>query len=151
VTQKVEIYTDGACQGNPGPGGWGVILRYKGVEKELSGYDSATTNNRMELQAAIEGLASLKRSMKADVFTDSQYLRNGITKWLFQWKKNNWRLSNNKPVKNKDLWEKLESLIEIHQVEWHWVRGHAGHPENERADILARQAITDVLKPPQQT
>lgn len=151
MTQKVEIYTDGACQGNPGPGGWGVILRYKGVEKELSGYDSATTNNRMELQAAIEGLASLKRSMKADVFTDSQYLRNGITKWLFQWKKNNWRLSNNKPVKNKDLWEKLESLIEIHQVEWHWVRGHAGHPENERADILARQAITDVLKPPQQT
>lgn len=151
MTQKVEIYTDGACQGNPGPGGWGVILRYKGVEKELSGYDPATTNNRMELQAAIEGLASLKRAMKADVFTDSQYLRDGITKWLFQWKKNNWRLSNNKPVKNKDLWEKLESLIETHHVEWHWVRGHAGHPENERADTLARQAITDVLKSPQQT
>lgn len=151
MTQKVEIYTDGACQGNPGPGGWGVILRYKGVEKELSGYDPATTNNRMELQAAIEGLASLKRAMKADVFTDSQYLRDGITKWLFQWKKNNWRLSNNKPVKNKDLWEKLESLIETHHVEWHWVRGHAGHPENERADALARQAITDVLKSPQQT
>lgn len=151
MTQKVEIYTDGACQGNPGPGGWGVILRYKGVEKELSGYDPATTNNRMELQAAIEGLTSLKRAMKADVFTDSQYLRDGITKWLFQWKKNNWRLSNNKPVKNKDLWEKLESLIETHHVEWHWVRGHAGHPENERADALARQAITDVLKPPQQT
>jgi ribonuclease HI len=151
VTQKVEIYTDGACQGNPGPGGWGVILRYKGVEKELSGYDPATTNNRMELQAAIEALNSLKRSMKADVFTDSQYLRDGITKWLFQWKKNNWRLSNNKPVKNKDLWEKLESLIETHHVEWHWVRGHAGHPENERADALARQAITDALRFPQQT
>ena len=151
MTQKVEIYTDGACQGNPGPGGWGAILRYKGVEKELSGYDPATTNNRMELQAAIEGLTSLKRSMKADVFTDSQYLRDGITKWLFQWKKNNWRLSNNKPVKNKDLWEKLESLIETHHVEWHWVRGHAGHPENERADALARQAIIDALKFPQQT
>lgn len=151
MSQKVEIYTDGACQGNPGPGGWGVILRYKGVEKELSGYDPATTNNRMELQAAIEGLSSLKRSVKADVFTDSQYLRDGITKWLFQWKKNNWRLSNNKPVKNKDLWEKLEILIETHHVAWHWVRGHAGHPENERADALARQAITDALKVRQQT
>ena len=146
MTQRVEIYTDGACQGNPGPGGWGTILRYNGVEKELSGYAPATTNNRMELQAAIEGLASLKRSMKADVYTDSQYLRDGITKWLFQWKKNNWRLSNNKPVKNKDLWEKLENLIETHDVEWHWVRGHSGHLENERADALARQAIIDALK-----
>ena len=145
MTHRVEIYTDGACQGNPGPGGWGAILRYKGVEKELSGFDSATTNNRMELQAAIEGLSSLKRSMKADVFTDSQYLRDGITKWLFQWKKNNWRLSNNKPVKNQDLWEILAQLIQTQDVTWHWVRGHSGHPENERADALARQAIKNSL------
>lgn len=146
MTEKVEIYTDGACQGNPGPGGWGVILRYKGVEKELSGYHPATTNNRMELQAAIEGMKALKRSVKADLYTDSQYLRDGITKWLLQWKKNNWRLSNKKPVKNQDLWEQLEALIQTHQVEWHWVRGHAGHPENERADALARQAIKEGLK-----
>lgn len=141
MTEKVEIYTDGACQGNPGPGGWGVILRYKGVEKELSGYDPATTNNRMELQAAIEGIKTLKRSVKVDLYTDSQYLRDGITKWLFQWKKNNWRLSNKSPVKNKDLWEELDILVQNHHITWHWVRGHAGHPENERADELARQAI----------
>lgn len=141
MVEKVEIYTDGACQGNPGPGGWGVILRYKGVEKELSGSNPATTNNRMELQAAIEGLKSLKRPLKIDLYTDSQYLRDGITKWMFQWKKNNWRLSNNKPVKNKDLWEALDALVKTQDVSWHWVRGHAGHPENERADALAREAL----------
>lgn len=146
MAEKVEIYTDGACQGNPGPGGWGVILRYKGKEKELSGFDPDTTNNRMELQAAIEGLKAIKWSMEVDLFTDSQYLRDGITKWLFQWKKNNWRLSNKKPVKNQDLWEQLEALAQIHHAKWHWVRGHVGHPENERADALARQAIKDALQ-----
>lgn len=143
MTEKVEIYTDGACQGNPGPGGWGVILRYKGVEKELSGYVPATTNNRMELQAAIEGLKVLKRAVHADLYTDSQYLRDGITKWLPQWKQKGWSLSTKKPVKNKDLWEELDVLAQQHTVAWHWVRGHAGHPENERADELARQAIKD--------
>ncbi len=143
MIEKVEIYTDGACQGNPGPGGWGALLRYKDTEKEIAGFSSATTNNRMELQAAIEGLKSLKRPMKVAIFTDSQYLRDGITKWMFQWKKNNWRLSNNKPVKNQDLWETLDALVKNQDVSWHWVRGHSGHPENERADALARQAILD--------
>jgi ribonuclease HI len=145
MTERVEIYTDGACQGNPGPGGWGVLLRYKGVEKELSGYVPETTNNRMELQAAIEGIKILKRSLIIDLYTDSQYLRNGIMKWRFQWKKNNWRLSNNKPVKNKDLWEELDALVGTHKIEWHWVKGHSGHPENERADVLATSAIEKAL------
>lgn len=145
MTEKVEIYTDGACQGNPGPGGWGALLRYKDTEKEIAGFSPSTTNNRMELQAAIEGLKSLKRPMKVDIYTDSQYLRDGITKWMFQWKKNNWRLSNNKPVKNQDLWEALDELVKTQNVAWHWVRGHSGHPENERADALARQAIQDGL------
>lgn len=143
MEEKVEIFTDGACQGNPGPGGWGVILRYKGVERELSGFSPETTNNRMELKAAIEGVKALKRSVKADLYTDSQYLRDGITKWLFQWKKNNWRLSNKSVVKNRDLWEELYNLVQSHHISWHWVRGHAGHPENERADTLARQAIKE--------
>ncbi len=143
MEEKVEIFTDGACQGNPGPGGWGVILRYKGVERELSGFSPETTNNRMELKAAIEGVKALKRSVKADLYTDSQYLRDGITKWLFQWKKNNWRLSNKSVVKNRDLWEELDNLVQSHHISWHWVRGHAGHPENERADTLARQAIKE--------
>lgn len=146
MAKRVEIYTDGACQGNPGPGGWGALLRYNGVEKELSGFESNTTNNRMELLAAIEALKALKFSSEVDLFTDSQYLRDGITKWLHQWKKNDWRLSNKKPVKNKDLWEALEVLSHKHQVEWHWVRGHVGHPENERADSLARSAIIKALK-----
>jgi len=141
MAEKVEIYTDGACQGNPGPGGWGTILRYKGVEKELSGYAPATTNNRMELQAAIEGLKALKRASRVDLYTDSQYLRNGITEWLPQWKQKNWRLSSKKPVKNQDLWEELDTLSQGHTIRWHWVRGHQGHPENERADALARDAI----------
>lgn len=143
MLHKVEIYTDGACQGNPGPGGWGVILRYKGVEKELAGYSPATTNNRMELQAAIEGLKALKRSMEVALYTDSQYLRDGITKWLPQWKSKGWRLSTKKPVKNQDLWEELDLLSQKHTIDWHWVRGHSGHPENERADELARQAILE--------
>ena len=148
MDEKVEIYTDGACSGNPGPGGWGVVLRYKDREKELAGFSLETTNNRMELQAAIEGLKSLKRSMNVDLFTDSQYLRDGITKWLFQWKRNGWRLANKKPVKNQDLWEDLHALVQDHHINWHWVKGHAGHPENERADALARQAIKDGLKTP---
>ena|SRR3990167_5922964 len=141
MSEKVEIYTDGACQGNPGPGGWGVILRYKGVEKELSGYAKATTNNRMELQAAIEGLKSLTKPVTIDLYTDSQYLRDGITKWLPDWKKRGWLSSTKKPVKNKDLWEEIDALSQQHTVSWHWVRGHNGHPENERADVLARNAI----------
>ncbi len=143
MSQKVEIYTDGACQGNPGPGGWGAILRYKGVDKEISGYNPATTNNRMELQAAIEGLKALIRPMEVDLYTDSQYLRDGITKWLPQWKQKGWRLSTKKPVKNKDLWEELDLLSQQHTIGWHWVRGHSGHIENERADELARQAIQE--------
>lgn len=146
MIEEVEIFTDGACQGNPGPGGWGVILRYKGAERELSGFAPETTNNRMELKAAIEGIKALKRSVKANLYTDSQYLRDGITKWLFQWKKNNWRLSNKLIVKNKDLWEELDSLVQSHEISWHWVRGHSGHPENERADTLARQAIIDAQR-----
>ncbi|MBL8676245.1 MAG: ribonuclease HI [Alphaproteobacteria bacterium] len=146
MTQKVEIYTDGACSGNPGPGGWGVVLRYKNKEKELSGFEAMTTNNRMELRAAIEGIKALTRSVEIEVYTDSQYLRDGITKWLFQWKKNNWHLSNKSPVKNQDLWEELDALAQNHDVSWHWVRGHSGHPENERADALARQAIEEALK-----
>jgi len=146
MTERVEIYTDGACSGNPGPGGWGVILRFNDVEKELSGFDPTTTNNRMELKAAIEGIKALKRSVKVDLYSDSQYLRDGITKWVSKWKQNNWRLSNKKPVKNQDLWEELEAQIQTHTVNWHWVKGHAGHPENERADALAREAIKDALK-----
>lgn len=144
MTEIVEIYTDGACQGNPGPGGWGAILRYKNTEKELSGYDPATTNNRMELQAAIEGLKALTRPMTVELYTDSQYLRDGVTKWLPQWKAKDWRLSSKKPVKNKDLWEEIDKLCDYHQVSWHWVRGHQGHPENERADALARGAIVRI-------
>lgn len=141
MSDKVEIYTDGACQGNPGPGGWGAILRYKGVEKEISGYSEATTNNRMELQAAIESLKTLTKPVIIDLYTDSQYLRDGITKWLPDWKKRGWLSSTKKPVKNKDLWEEIDALSQQHTVSWHWVRGHNGHPENERADALARNAI----------
>jgi len=146
MTQKVEIFTDGACKGNPGPGGWGVILRYQNIEKELSGFEPMTTNNRMELRAAIEGIKALKRSVKIDIYTDSQYLRYGITKWLVQWKAKNWRLSNRDPVKNQDLWEELDALTQNHNISWHWVRGHTGHIENERADALARYAIKKALK-----
>jgi ribonuclease HI len=138
---EVEIFTDGACSGNPGPGGWGVILRYRGVEKELSGFEPATTNNRMELMAAIAGLEALKRPCHVRLYSDSQYLRDGITKWIHSWKQRGWRTADKKPVKNVDLWQRLEAAAQHHQVDWVWVRGHAGHPENERADALARAVI----------
>ncbi len=137
----VEIFTDGACSGNPGPGGWGAILRYGEIEKELSGGDPATTNNRMELMAAIAALEALKRPCRVRVYTDSQYVRDGITRWLHSWKARNWRTADKKPVKNVDLWQRLDRAAAPHDVEWLWVRGHAGHPENERADLLARAAI----------
>lgn len=137
----VIIYTDGACQGNPGPGGWGALLRYGRHEKELSGSDPDTTNNRMELLAAVEALRTLKRPCQVDFYTDSEYLKRGITEWLAGWKARGWRTSGKKPVKNQDLWRSLEEAIQSHQVDWHWVRGHAGQRENERVDQLARQAI----------
>ncbi len=137
----VDIYTDGACSGNPGPGGWGVILRYDGVEKELSGGAAETTNNRMELMAAIEALETLKRPVKARLHTDSTYVKDGITKWIHRWKAKGWKTANRKPVKNVDLWQRLEQALARHEVEWHWVRGHSGHPENERADELAREGM----------
>ena len=137
----MEIFTDGACRGNPGPGGWGVILRYGAVEKELSGGDPATTNNRMEMTAAIMALEALKRPCRVRLYTDSQYLRDGIMQWLAGWKARNWRTADKKPVKNVDLWQRLDAAAAPHQVEWVWVRGHAGHPENERADALARAAV----------
>jgi ribonuclease HI len=137
----VEIFTDGACSGNPGPGGWGAILRYGEVERELSGGDPATTNNRMELMAAIAALEALKRGCRVRLYTDSQYVRDGITRWVHAWKARNWRTADKKAVKNVDLWQRLEQAADAHDVEWIWVRGHAGHPENERADLLARSAI----------
>ncbi|MCZ6886389.1 MAG: ribonuclease HI [Alphaproteobacteria bacterium] len=140
-TGIVEIFTDGACSGNPGPGGWGAILRWNGTEKELSGGEAETTNNRMEMMAAIEALESLKRPVKARLHTDSQYLKGGITQWINNWKRNGWKTAAKKPVKNVDLWRRLEQAAAAHDVEWHWVRGHMGHPENERADELARNAI----------
>ena len=144
----VEIYSDGACRGNPGPGGWGALLRMKGgaqaVEKELYGGEAATTNNRMELTAVIRALAALKRPSRVKVYTDSQYVMKGISEWIESWKKRDWRTADKKPVKNVDLWKQLEEQAERHKVEWHWVRGHAGHPENERADRLASKGIADV-------
>ncbi len=136
----VEIFTDGACLGNPGPGGWAALLRYGGAEKEISGGAPDTTNNRMELSAAIHALAALKRPTEARVYTDSRYLRDGVGAWLPRWKANGWRTAARKPVRNQDLWQELDSALRRHTVEWVWVRGHAGHPENERADRLARAA-----------
>ncbi|MAH05072.1 MAG: ribonuclease HI [Alphaproteobacteria bacterium] len=138
---RVEIYTDGACSGNPGPGGWGAVLRYGDKEKEISGAEAETTNNRMELTAAIKALESLKRRCDVDLYTDSTYVRDGITKWMDGWKAKNWKTANRKPVKNKDLWEELDAAVSKHNVAFHWVKGHAGHPENERADALAVAAI----------
>ena len=140
----VELFTDGACSGNPGPGGWGAILRWRGSEKELSGGDAATTNSRMELMAAIEGLRALKRPAQVRVWTDSVYVRDGITKWIHGWKRSGWKTADKKPVKNVDLWQALLAAAEPHAVEWRWIKGHAGHPENERADALARGAIASV-------
>ncbi len=141
----VNIYTDGACSGNPGPGGWGVILRYNGVEKELSGGAAETTNNRMELMAAIEALEALTRPATARLHTDSTYVKDGITKWIHNWKNKGWKTANRKPVKNVDLWRRLDRALARHQVSWHWVRGHSGHPENERADALAREGMQPYL------
>jgi ribonuclease HI len=140
-TKTVEIFTDGACSGNPGPGGWGAILRYKTTEKELSGYAPMTTNNRMEMTAVVEALRALRQTCDVRITTDSQYLKDGITKWINKWKRNGWLTSSKEPVKNKDLWEALDAAVRKHRVEWHWVRGHQGHPENERCDELARMAI----------
>jgi ribonuclease HI len=142
---SVDIYTDGACRGNPGVGGWGVLLRQLGVEKTLRGGAAETTNNRMELTAAIEGLAALKRECIVDLYTDSQYVRLGMTEWLKQWKKKGWRGANRQPIKNIDLWQRLDELASQHQVSWHWVKGHSGHPDNERADQLANIAIDEFL------
>jgi ribonuclease HI len=143
VSDIVQLFTDGACSGNPGPGGWGCILRFKGVEKELSGGEPGTTNNRMEMKAVISGLAALKRSCTVEVYTDSQYVQKGISEWIWGWKKRGWKTADNKPVKNADLWQELDALVRNHKVTWHWVKGHAGHPENERADALARQGLKD--------
>ncbi len=139
--KKVEIFTDGACSGNPGPGGWGAILRYGNREKELSGGEAETTNNRMELFAAISALTALKEPCTIDLHTDSAYVRDGITRWIDGWKRNGWRTADRKPVKNAELWQALDAARARHKVSWHWVKGHAGHPENERADELARAGM----------
>lgn len=144
--ERVEIFTDGACSGNPGPGGWGAVLRWRGAEKELSGGEVLTTNNRMELMAAIAALEALTRRVPVDLTTDSNYVRDGIMKWLRSWKARGWKTADNKPVKNQDLWERLDAAAREHDVAWHWVKGHAGHPENERADELARQAIAAIRR-----
>jgi ribonuclease HI len=137
----VQIFTDGACSGNPGPGGWGAIIRFGKREKELKGGEAVTTNNRMELMAAISALEALTRSCSVDVYTDSNYLRDGITKWIHTWRRNGWRTAEKKPVKNAELWQRLDRALGRHRIQWHWVRGHAGHAENERADALAREGM----------
>lgn len=141
----IEIYTDGACKGNPGPGGWGALLRYNGQEKSLYGAESHTTNNRMELMAAIKALEALKKPCSVDLYTDSQYLRQGMMGWLHGWKKNGWKNSKKEPVKNADLWQTLDKLASVHQITWHWVKGHSGHKENDQVDELANLAITELL------
>ena len=145
--QQVEIFTDGACRGNPGPGGWGAILRAGENEKTLKGAEPETTNNRMELMAAIQALEALKRGCRVQLTTDSQYVRNGITQWMAGWKQRGWKTADRKPVKNRDLWERLDEAVARHEVEWHWVKGHSGHPENEMADRLANDAIDEMLMP----
>ncbi len=141
---KVEIYTDGACKGNPGPGGWGVLLRYNELEKTLHGGEALTTNNRMELMAAIKGLQALKKTCHVDLYTDSQYLRKGMTEWIKSWKKNGWRNSKKEPVKNADLWQLLDDLARLHQITWHWVKGHSGHKENDIVDLLANKGVEEL-------
>lgn len=142
---SVKIYTDGACRGNPGPGGWGALLRYKGQEKTIKGAEELTTNNRMELTAAIKALESLKRSCEIDLYTDSQYLRQGMLSWLQNWKARGWKNSQRQAVKNADLWKILDELNEQHTIHWHWVKGHSNHPENDRADALANEAIDELI------
>ena len=144
MMNKVEIVTDGACKGNPGPGGWGAILRYGTKEKEIYGSSKNTTNNIMELTAVIESLKNLKKPCELIITTDSKYVKNGITEWIHNWKKNGWRTAAKKEVKNKELWIELDSLIQIHSISWDWVKGHSGHPENERADLLANVAIEEL-------
>lgn len=147
MTKKIELYTDGACRGNPGPGGWGVLMRYQQHEKRLCGGEVQTTNNRMELMAAIEGLKAVREPCHVVLTTDSQYVKKGITEWLANWKRNGWRTASKKPVKNADLWQQLEQQVERHcQVDWHWVKGHAGHAENEIADQLANEGIEQCVK-----
>ncbi|WP_186396971.1 ribonuclease HI [Stappia sp. TSB10GB4] len=143
---RVTIHTDGACSGNPGPGGWGAILRFGAHERELCGGEAQTTNNRMELTAAIEALNALKRPCKVELHTDSTYVRDGITKWLYNWKRNAWRTADKKPVKNAELWQALDAARTRHDVTWHWVKGHAGHDDNERADELARKGMAPFKK-----
>ncbi|MCU7926146.1 MAG: ribonuclease HI [Candidatus Thiodiazotropha sp. (ex Dulcina madagascariensis)] len=143
MTQIVKIFSDGACKGNPGPGGWGVLLRYGKHEKQLFGGEPETTNNRMELMAVIRALQSLKKKSRVRVTTDSQYVKNGITQWIHNWKRNGWKTAAKKPVKNADLWQALDTEVLKHQVEWQWVKGHAGHSENELADALANRGITE--------
>jgi len=140
---KVVIYTDGACSGNPGPGGWGVLLQSGAHEKELCGGQAETTNNQMELMAAIQALNALKKSCEVVLYTDSTYVKDGITKWIYNWKKNGWRTANKKPVKNAELWQELDEALSRHDVTWKWVKGHAGHPGNEKADELARRGMAD--------
>jgi ribonuclease HI len=142
----VEIYTDGACRGNPGPGGWAATLRLGESEKELAGAEANTTNNRMELTAVIRALEALTRPVQAKVYTDSEYVRRGITEWVASWKKRGWLTADRKPVKNQDLWQRLDELAAAHKIEWHWVKGHAGVPGNERVDLLANQAIDAMLR-----
>ncbi len=141
----VEIFTDGACRGNPGPGGWAALLRHDGAERVIQGAETDTTNNRMELTAAIEALAALQRPSRVELTTDSQYVRQGITRWIAGWKRRGWRRTGNKPVLNRDLWQHLDELNARHDVRWHWVKGHSGHPENEAADQAANAAIDDML------
>lgn len=142
----IEIFTDGACRGNPGPGGWGAVLRYNKHEKHLNGAEPLTTNNRMELTAVIKALEALKKAYPTRITTDSQYVHSGITKWLAKWKKNNWKNSDKKPVKNVDLWQELDTIAKKHQITWHWIKGHSGHKENELADELANLAIDNLIK-----
>ncbi|MGE3919848.1 MAG: ribonuclease HI [Gammaproteobacteria bacterium] len=144
--KAVEIFTDGACRGNPGPGGWGALLRYNGHEKKLKGAENHTTNNRMELTAAIQALSVLKKTCKVILTTDSEYVKKGITELLSDWEKRGWKTSSKKPVKNVDLWQQLSEMTKLHEVEWHWVKGHSGHFENELADQLANEAIDEMLR-----
>ena len=145
MNDSVEIFTDGACRGNPGPGGWGALLRFRDREKTLSGAESRTTNNRMELFAAIAALEALNKPCRVDLTTDSQYLRQGITEWLHNWKRRGWKTADRKPVKNQDLWQRLDTAVQQHDIKWHWVKGHSGHDENELADQLANEAIDRML------
>ncbi len=146
MTRRVAIWTDGACSGNPGPGGWGAILTYNGAEKDFSGGEPLTTNNRMELLAAISALEALTRPCAIDLHTDSQYVRQGVTAWMHNWKRNGWRTADRKPVKNEDLWKRLDEAAQRHDISWHWVKGHAGDPMNERADALARAGMAPYRK-----